>query len=272
MGAMAADLSFDVLRGIFQALEAALGSQHLELHHVRSHTGDGFNEFVDQAAKQEAKQTMNMQRQRLDFRQWLPGFQQLWLLFASSHGEATWVDGGLQVPAPNLSSRSQLEQVEVQSNKAQTQLTFALSLATANVQALYKGPLGHAGKLHYLQTQMRQYHINCVAIQEARSDAGLSQHANFLRFSSGHCRGQYGIEIWFDLEQPLLSISDLRIFKLFMVIRVGCFSAVMYNPGPSGSWPFMHRIRVIPVISGTNGGGNFMTYLNSISILRRFSC
>ena len=30
----------------------------------------------------------------------------------------------------------------------------------------------------------------------------MAQHANFLRFSNGHQHGQYGIEIWFDLELP----------------------------------------------------------------------
>ena len=95
MGTAHDDVSFDVLRGIFQALEAALGPQHLELHHVRSHAGDGFNEFVDLAAKQEARHSMHMQRQRLDLSHWLPGQQQLWRLFADQQGGPLWV--GLMV-------------------------------------------------------------------------------------------------------------------------------------------------------------------------------
>lgn len=49
-------------------------------------------------------------------------------------------------------------------------LHCSFSMASANVLSLYRGPSGHAGKLPYLQEQMRFYQLNCMAIQEARSD------------------------------------------------------------------------------------------------------
>ena len=82
-------------------------------------------------------------------------------------------------------------------------VSCAFSLATANVQSLYKGPDGHGGKLHFLQAQMRFYKLNCLAIQEARSEAGVRVANNFLCFASGHCKGHLGVEIWFDLDQPI---------------------------------------------------------------------
>jgi hypothetical protein len=60
MGSHKEDASFQLLRGIYQALEVALGSTNLILHHVRSHAGDVFNEFADYAAKTEAKKSMNL--------------------------------------------------------------------------------------------------------------------------------------------------------------------------------------------------------------------
>ena len=76
-------------------------------------------------------------------------------------------------------------------------------MATANVQSLYRGPAGHAGKLHYLQRQMRSFHLNCLGIQEARTDPGTTCNSNILRLSSGHLHGQLGVELWIDLNMAI---------------------------------------------------------------------
>lgn len=47
MGVGVADESYRLMRGIFQCLERGLPAGHLRLHHVRSHAGDPYNEFVD---------------------------------------------------------------------------------------------------------------------------------------------------------------------------------------------------------------------------------
>ena len=96
MGASQDEESFVLMRSIFQALETALGPQHLVVHHVTSHTGDCFNEFVDTVAKLEARQTMNMQRQKIDMSKWSVHFRQLWVAFDSQYGMPTWTDGSWQ--------------------------------------------------------------------------------------------------------------------------------------------------------------------------------
>ena len=70
------------------------------------------------------------------------------------------------------------------------------------MQSLFRGPQGHGGKLVYLQHQMRSFHLNFLAIQEARSEAGMTCARNILRFSTGSDEGHYGIEIWCDLDVP----------------------------------------------------------------------
>lgn len=56
-----------------------------------------------------------------------------------------------------------------------------------------------------------------MAIQEARSETGMSQNNGILRFCSGHCQGNGngGIEIWIDLHMPfaLNHLHKPRLFK-----------------------------------------------------------
>lgn len=72
-----------------------------------------------------------------------------------------------------------------------------------NVQSLYKGPCGHAGKLHYLQAQMRHFQLHIMAIQEARSEEAMTQNDQILRISTGGVKGMYGVELWIDLTLPI---------------------------------------------------------------------
>ena len=61
IGAGSPDEAYRLLRGIFQCLEHGLPKGHLRLHHIRSHAGDPFNEFVDYAARREAKTSFHPQ-------------------------------------------------------------------------------------------------------------------------------------------------------------------------------------------------------------------
>lgn len=202
MGSHKEDASFQLLRGIYQALEIALGTSNLILHHVRSHTGDVFNEFADLVVKLEAKNSMNLPRQKLDMNSWMEHFKQLWVAFQTDHGIPLWQQGYLHVPAPALPADGDPDHDQHWPQAVPRTIAFAFSLATANVQALYRASDGHAGKLHYLQEQMRFFKFNCIALQEARSDPGLFTNANILRLCSGHQQGFFGIELWIDLEQP----------------------------------------------------------------------
>ena len=204
LGVTDPDPSYMLMRGVFQALQQALTHDGLQLHHTRSHAGDPYNEFVDLAAKMEASHSFHHRRQALDLRLWHERLQHLWMVFGQHQGLPAWKNGGFEVPAPSLPpSIIDIEAADHNARTSARDVSCALSLATANVQSLYKSPDGHGGKLHYLQTQMKFYQLNCMAIQEARTEEGVRIANNILCFASGHCKGQHGMEIWFDMDQPI---------------------------------------------------------------------
>eukprot|EP00435_Cladocopium_sp_Y103_P051956 s2437_g16.t1 len=203
LGAGVADDSYHLLRSLYQTLELALPHGDLCLHHVTSHTGELFNEIADIAAKQESRSSFHHPRVSLDMQAWRGKFLQLWSAFGSRCGMPIWRDGGMDIQAPQLPDPAAGHVQSIDHHKgSRTLFHFGLSLATANVQSLYRGPQGHGGKLHYLQRQMRHHCLNVLAIQEARTDSGMFTAHNILRFCSGHDKGNYGIEIWIDIDRP----------------------------------------------------------------------
>ena len=206
LGTADPDESYRLLRGVFQALQCALPADHLTLHHTKSHAGDPFNEFVDIVAKEEARKSFNLKRQNLDLRTWRDHLSHLWMIFAEKFGVPQWQDGLFDVPAPQLPALERktalATKVDARSHR-EVRVQCGLCLASANVQSLSKGPAGHGGKLHYLQQQMKDFNINCMGIQEARTDAGMRTANNILVFASGGQGGQLGVEIWINLDQPV---------------------------------------------------------------------
>eukprot|EP00435_Cladocopium_sp_Y103_P061506 s86_g23.t1 len=210
-GTSCVDDSYRLMRGLFQALEIALPLGALQVQHVRAHVGALFNEVVDVAAKREARHSFNLPRQKLDMRVWRSKFPYLWLLFGHRCGMPMWNNGVLDVEAPDLPCASPpMTTPSTIPMNHRRMASFACSLATANVQSLYRGPLGHAGKLHYIKQQMRSFGLNVLAVQEARSEAGMFKANNILRLCSGHQQGHYGIELWFDLERPFGVLGEKR--------------------------------------------------------------
>jgi hypothetical protein len=206
IGAADPDDAFCLLRSTYQALQCALPPDRLLLHHTRSHAGDPYNEFVDIAAKAEAASSFNHPRQKIDLSSWRSHMLHFWMIFATDYGVPQWKDGGFEVPAPALPQQEcQLHTEEhTGANFHRTiDIECGLCLATANVQSLARGPEGHGGKLHYLQMQMKAFHINCMGIQEARTERGLRTANNILAFASGSKGGNLGMELWINLEQPI---------------------------------------------------------------------
>jgi len=204
LGVAEADPSYRLMRGVYQALQMALSWQGVQLHHTRSHAGDPYNEFVDQAAKLEAGQSFNHRRQQLDLQKWGKPMEYFWTLFGHAAGMPRWQNGGFAVPAPALPiSECPMQTPEATKYSVYREVQCGLCLATANVQSLYKGPDGHGGKLHFLQEQMKYFKINCMAIQEARTEAGTRSTNGVLCYASGHQQGQLGVEIWFNLNLPI---------------------------------------------------------------------
>jgi len=206
LGAAEPDESYRLMRGTFQALQCALPQGQLLWHHTKAHAGDPFNEFVDFAAKAESCQSFHHYRQKIDLRVWKHHLTHLWMIFGERYGIPPWHEDGFAVPAPDLPDPEEAGQrgaLATQRRMRHLEVDCGLCLATANVQSLSRGPQGHSGKLHYIQTQMKYFRINCMGIQEARTERGLRTANNILVFSSGAIDGQLGVEIWINLEQPI---------------------------------------------------------------------
>lgn len=201
-GTLEPDLSFRLLRGIFQCLQFGLPHQHLGLHHVKAHTGDPYNEFVDHVAKREAAQSFNMPRMKLDMQEWIEKIPHLWTYFGLSCGMPHWCDG-FDVPPPDLPPVQKPQDASEKRPSPGTTLYCQLSLATMNVCSISKGPEGHAGKLRYLYDQVKAHGLNVVGVQEGRNEPLQSTSHGICRISAGHRDGQYGVELWINLQQPI---------------------------------------------------------------------
>lgn len=206
MGVGMAEDSYKLMRGIFQCLEHGLPEGHLRLHHVRSHAGDPYNEFVDWAAKQEAIKSFHHRQMPLDMQKWSKFLPHFWLVFGQHCGLPAWQDGQLITPCPTLpQARTTRSSTQHATEASATRCT--LSIATANVLSLSKHPEGQRGKLHYLFAQMKHFGLNVIGLQECRSEEGHTTSNNVLRYMSGHRQGQEGVEIWINLDQPI-AVND----------------------------------------------------------------
>ena len=202
LGVSDPDLTYRLLRGTFQCLQAGLPPGHLKMHHVRSHTGDPYNEFVDHVAKREAHHSFHHQRLKIDMQKWHSRIPSLWLCLAQNRGLPMWQEG-LHVCAPDLPPVQTFVHPNTMTTTTATIVTCQLSLATMNVQSISKGPLGHGGKLYYLYEQVKTHCLNIVGVQEGRNEEIFSTSHDILRIGAGHCSGQYGVELWVNLGQPV---------------------------------------------------------------------
>ena len=203
--------SYYVLRGLHQALQATLGPDGVQIHHTRGHCGDPWNDFVDIAAKTEATKSFYHPRPKIVMKEWKEDLKHLWLYFDATAGLPQLTCHGLDASRPTLPEET--SPCQPPSQRKQThQIEFCISLASANVNSLYAGPEGHAGKVDYLKTQMQSFHLNFLGIQEARTEAGSSQAQGILRLAGGSKTGQYGIELWLNTKQPIAHIKHKPIY------------------------------------------------------------
>ena len=111
---------------------------------------------------------------------------------------------GFNAQAPELPKLIQNE-AQPQARAKLCSLRLTLSLATANVQSLQRhgaAQHGHPGKIQYLREQFKAHGLQVLGIQEARAPQMCGMSDNVLRISSGHQKGMYGTELWFDLDRP----------------------------------------------------------------------
>lgn len=214
MGTNAYDETFRCLRGTQQALEAFMPAGTLQVRHVHGHASDPWNDLADYLAKHVRTKGYYLPRQPVSMHKWKPLIPFLWMMFSENSGLPQLTLQGFDVTAPALPQIAEVSTETVQSFKFCT-IDFTLSLATANVQSLLSTAAhgaGHAGKVQYLREQFKAHGLQILGIQEARTPQSCGTQDQVLRISSGHHRGQYGVELWVDLERPYAHVDGRPVY------------------------------------------------------------
>ena len=221
IGSLVCDTSFKTLRGCAQLLETALGPEGILFDHVPGHAGDPFNEICDQIAKQEGQRGFYLPRPSLHLATWRQLIPYLWLLFGENVGAPLFQGAGFSVLPPDLPPEASAQRTECPRPRLQA-VAFTVSIATGNVQSLGLGTQGFSGKLHYIRTQFVALKLNFLGLQETRSPEGMANTHGVLRLSSGCDKGQAGVELWCNLQQPVATVKNKNIFlqrKHFLVVH-----------------------------------------------------
>lgn len=204
MGAQQYDDTFRCLRGVHQALAAFMPAEMLQVRHVRGHADDPWNDLADHLAKRVRTKGYYLPRHPTSLHKWKPLMPFLWMFLSSDSGLPPLCQEGFNAIAPDLPSLA-LPAESPSGEGKQRQLRMTLSMATANVQSLQRqGPdqCGHTGKIQYLREQFKAHGLQVLGIQEARTTQMCGMSDNVLRISSGHCKGLYGTELWFNMDRP----------------------------------------------------------------------
>ena len=211
-GSTIKDMPYYNLRAVFQALHAGLPGQGLQVEHVRSHTGDPFNELVDWIAKREPHESQYLPRQAVNMCTFQSILRHLWIATAQTPDVPMLTTTGYSVPPIALPPDQPVS--TVMPKKTCKPMTFNISLGTANVRTFYRGEEGYPGKLQYVREQFQAHGLHFLGLQESRCDQGTSLQNHIYRIASGHHGGHLGVELWVNLDQPYAQrgISS-RFFK-----------------------------------------------------------
>ena len=209
IGAAEIDLSYSLLRGIFQFLETAMDRNDLLVEHIYGHNNDPWNEAVDTLAKNEAQRSYFLPRIDVDLNKWGTAIPFLWMLAGERFGCPTFCGEGFDVHAPDRPACMHDDMLVTANPSPSTTVAnsaspieFRISLATGNVSTLGVGARGLAGKLDYLKDQFKAFHLNFLGVQEARTKEGTLNAQDILRFCSGADSKNLGVELWCNLAQP----------------------------------------------------------------------
>ena len=246
-GFVTAHPTIDILRGIFQTLDAGMNSSDLAVSHVRGHAGDIWNELADYLAKSEASSGHHLRRQSLCLPEFAKILPFLWMFVDKKSGLPRLTQHGFDVCPPQLPAIDAHPIAIPEQAHPLNQGSFNLSIASLNVGSLFMSPDGFSGKLSYLRQQMHAHAFHVLGVQEARSPPGLSMAEDILRISSGAHNGHLGVEIWISLTQPILKQrkpksclkrSDVQLLHhdpRRLIVRVSnpflnCFFTVLHGP------------------------------------------
>lgn len=209
IGALEVDLSFTLLRGIFQFLEVTLGPDAFEVEHIYGHNQDPWNEAVDWIAKAEAHKSHFLPRLNVDLRVWGKAIPFLWMLAGQQFGCPTFCGNGFDVHPPDFPSmRTPTSELRAPtSQQQQTEVSLCVSMACGNVSTLGIGSQGHAGKLDYIRDQFCAFHLNFLGAQETRTCSGQIVKDRLLRLCSGADGKNLGVEFWCNLSLPFAYVD-----------------------------------------------------------------
>ena len=137
-GSHRVDSSYCHLRAAFQCLEATL-KEDLDIRHVRGHSDDPWNDFVDAVAKQERTKSFYLPRQQLDMSHWSASLKHLWAALSNTSGLPPFQGDCFELVPPELPP----EQAKPVTQQSVTRLVqYHVSLASANVNSLHTSPNG----------------------------------------------------------------------------------------------------------------------------------
>lgn len=194
--------AYGLLRSIFQALQAALPPECLDVQHVRGHAGDPWNEMVDYLAKTEASIGHKLKRQSVNLHLWRHVLPYFWMMLETNAGLPSFAGNCFDVSPPLLPKEQTADTEHPQSSRI-VRHQIAVSMATCNVGSLFTGPEGYGGKLTFLRQQMKELQLNFLGVQEARSQAGTSVAEDVIRLAGGSDQGRLGVELWINMNQPI---------------------------------------------------------------------
>ena len=209
IGSLALDLSFSLLRSIFQFLEVAMDDKGIVVEHIYGHNDDPWNEAVDVIAKAEARRSHFLPRLDVDLRKWKKIIPFLWMLSGERYGCPVFCGQGFDVCAPDLPpptaepDAGPHAQVSRSRPQHQAPIELCISLASANVSTLGVGARGLAGKLDYIKDQFCSFQLNFLGVQESRTSEGQLCDKGLLRLCSGADAKNLGVELWCNLRQPI---------------------------------------------------------------------
>ena len=207
-GAISPDLGHTLTRGVFQALATLMPDNDLQLQHVSGHAGEIWNECCDTLAKWSSNHVHWYKRQDVDLRVWKHVIPSLWWYFETERQglppmDATGVFHPVAPRLPETDTQPALNLTDEKHRHKTMQVHMTLSLASANVQTLGRGPDGYAGKLDYIQQQFHELGLCVVGIQEARTDEiFVTKKGQYIRMASGSDHGHLGVELWISQQIP----------------------------------------------------------------------
>jgi ribonuclease HI len=181
-GSTIKDMPYYNLRAVFQTLHAGLPGQRLRVEHVRSHTGDPFNELVDWLAKREPRKSQYLPKQAINMQVFQPILRHLWMAAATTPDVPTLTSTGYSIPPIELPSQHLRSTPSIL--RTGKTLQFNISLGTANVRTFYRGEEGHPGKLQYIREQFQAHGLHFLGLQETRCDQGTSFQDQIFRIIS----------------------------------------------------------------------------------------